>query len=87
MLQAWANGLDYDRALPMLDWDGDQVVADGTLHRTRAGARRHVDEIRIVVHPEYNTLLSYYIGNMAITRNGRVMRRLKPVAKKSECGN
>ncbi len=55
MLQAWANGLDYDRALPMLDWDGDQVVADGTLHRTRAGARRHVGEIRIVVHPEYRT--------------------------------
>ena len=36
-------------------WDGDQIVADGTLHRTRAGARRHVGEIRIFVHPEYRT--------------------------------
>ena len=31
----------------------DKIVGDGTLHHRRAGARRHIGEVRIVVDPEY----------------------------------
>ena len=53
--QRWARELDYDRALPLLAWIDGRVVADATLHRQRAGARRHVGEVRILVDPEYRS--------------------------------
>jgi L-amino acid N-acyltransferase YncA len=53
VVQRWAAELDYDRALPLLAWIGSRVVADATLHRNRAGARRHVAELRILVDQEY----------------------------------
>ncbi|MBI4340386.1 MAG: GNAT family N-acetyltransferase [Chloroflexi bacterium] len=56
VIQRWARELDYDRALPLLAWVEDTVIADGSLHRTRAGARRHVGELRILVAPEYRAL-------------------------------
>jgi RimJ/RimL family protein N-acetyltransferase len=51
--QRWARELDYDRALPLLAWIEGQVVADATLHRQRAGARRHVGEVRVLVDPDF----------------------------------
>jgi RimJ/RimL family protein N-acetyltransferase len=51
--QRWARELDYHRALPLLAWKDDRIVADATLHRQRAGARRHVGEVRILVDPEF----------------------------------
>lgn len=56
VIERWAKELDYDRALPILAWAGNEVVADGTLHRQRAGARRHLAEVRIVVDPKYRNL-------------------------------
>ena len=53
VIQRWAEELNYDRALPLLAWVDGKVVADGTLHRTRTMARRHVGEVRVVVDPEY----------------------------------
>lgn len=49
----WAGELDYDRALPLLAWVGNKIVADGTLHRKRAGSRKHLGEIRVVVDSQY----------------------------------
>jgi L-amino acid N-acyltransferase YncA len=45
--------VDYSRAIPLLALMGDRIIADGTLHHRRAGARRHVGEVRVVVDPEY----------------------------------
>ncbi len=54
VIERWVSDLDYDRALPLLAINEDgQIVADGTLHRSRAGARRHIGEVRIVVDPAY----------------------------------
>jgi RimJ/RimL family protein N-acetyltransferase len=53
VIKQWADLLSYDRALPLLALDGSKVVADGTLHRRRSGARRHTAEIRLVVDPDY----------------------------------
>ena len=53
VIDQWVRDLDYSRTLPILAWDGDRVVGDGTLHRSRAEARRHIGEVRIVIDPEY----------------------------------
>ena len=53
VIERWAETLDYSRALPVLAIIDDKIVGDGTLHHRRAGARRHVGELRIVVDPEY----------------------------------
>lgn len=53
VIERWAASLDYSRVLPLLALMDDQIVGDGTLHHRRAGARRHIAEVRIVVDPEY----------------------------------
>ena len=53
VIERWAESLDYSRALPLLAIMDDKIVGDGTLHHRRAGARRHIGEVRIVVDPEY----------------------------------
>ena len=41
------------RSLPALAIDGDKIIGDGTLHRRRAGSRKHIGEIRVVVDLDY----------------------------------
>jgi L-amino acid N-acyltransferase YncA len=53
VIERWAESLDYSRVLPLLAIMDGKVVGDGTLHHRRAGARRHIGEVRIVVDPEY----------------------------------
>ncbi len=53
VIKQWTDNLNYSRALPLLAFAGDRIVADGTLHRRRAGATRHMGEIRIVVEPGF----------------------------------
>ncbi|MCI0439564.1 MAG: GNAT family N-acetyltransferase [Chloroflexi bacterium] len=67
----WAENLDYGRALPLLALDGAKIVADGTLHHRRAGARRHIGEVRVVVDPAYR--------NMGVGRG--ILYRLVEIAR------
>jgi len=53
VVQAFAEHLDYDRALPMLGLADGRIVADALLIRHRGGFQRHKAEIRVVVHPDY----------------------------------
>lgn len=53
VIDLWAENLDYSRALPLLAIMDNKIVGDGTLHHRRAGARRHIGEVRIVVDPAY----------------------------------
>ena len=54
VIARWISELDYDRALPLLAISEEgQIIADATLHRMRAGARRHIGEVRIVVDARY----------------------------------
>ena len=53
VIERWAESLDYSRVLPLLAIMDGKIVGDGTLHHRRAGARRHIGEVRIVVDPEY----------------------------------
>ena len=49
----WISQLDYWRVLPLVVTIDARVIADATLHRGRAGARRHTGEVRVLVHPDY----------------------------------
>ena len=53
MISAWTGNIDFGRVIPIVALDGDRIVADATLHRSRTAARRHVGEIRVVVGPDY----------------------------------
>ena len=53
VVQAWTGNIDFGRVIPIVALDGDRIVADATLHRSRTAARRHVGEIRVVVDPDY----------------------------------
>jgi GNAT superfamily N-acetyltransferase len=53
VVASFTDALDYDRALPLLAFDGDRLIADAVLIRHRGGYRRHGAEIRVVVEPEY----------------------------------
>ena len=53
IIQGWTNGIDFGRVIPIVALSGNVIVADATLHRSRAMARCHVGELRIVVDPDY----------------------------------
>jgi L-amino acid N-acyltransferase YncA len=53
VLDGWASHMDYDRALPLIAWDNGHVVGNAVLIRSRIGARSHIGELRVVVHPEW----------------------------------
>lgn len=53
VVNGWAEQLDYDRALPLLAFDGERICADGVLIRHRGDARAHYAEVRVVVGAEY----------------------------------
>jgi L-amino acid N-acyltransferase YncA len=53
IIERWAQTLDYSRVLPLLAILDGKIVGDGTLHHRRAGARRHIGEVRVAVHPAY----------------------------------
>jgi L-amino acid N-acyltransferase YncA len=53
IIARWAQSLDYSRVLPLLAFLDGVIVGDGTLHHRRAGARQHIGEVRVVVHPGY----------------------------------
>jgi|DewCreStandDraft_1066081.scaffolds.fasta_scaffold00872_18 GNAT superfamily N-acetyltransferase len=53
VIRAWAENLDYDRALPLLATVNGRIVGDAALIRHRGGPRRHLAEIRVVIDPDY----------------------------------
>ena len=53
VIREFTDRIDLNQTIPLVAVDGDRVLADATLHRSRRTARRHVGELRIVVDPEY----------------------------------
>lgn len=45
----WVGAIDYERAVPIVAWDGRDIVAEGIVHRTRTFSRRHIGEISILI--------------------------------------
>lgn len=53
VIESWCANIDLKRVIPLVAEIEGEIVADGTLHRRRHPARRHVGEVRIVVDPRY----------------------------------
>ena len=53
VIRRWTTDIDFERVIPIVALVGDEIVADATLHRSRAMTRRHLGELRIVVDPRY----------------------------------
>ncbi len=53
VIRSWFQNIDYNRVLPLLVFIGDEVAANGTLHRKPFSWMRHLGGIRIVVAPAY----------------------------------
>ena len=53
VIDAWADEVDYDKAIPLLAWDGAQVVADATMHYREGGPLRLVGRLKWLIDPEY----------------------------------
>ena len=56
VIKEWTEHIDHDRVIPIVAVMGDEIVADATLHRSRAEAYRYVGEARVVVSPAYREL-------------------------------
>jgi L-amino acid N-acyltransferase YncA len=53
VIQRWTNNIDFSRVIPIVALYGGNIIADASLHRSRAIARSHIGEIRIVVDPAF----------------------------------
>lgn len=53
VIAAWCSNIDPERILPLVATDGNRIVADATLHRSRTGWTRHVATMRITVDFDY----------------------------------
>src|SRR3990172_5432357 len=53
VIEDWCANIDLKRVIPLVAEIEGEIVADGTLHRRRHPARRHIGEIRFVVDPRY----------------------------------
>ena len=69
-IQGWTTNIDFNRVIPIIGLVDDEVVADATLHLSRAPARRHVGEVRVVVDPAYRE----------VGLGGRMLRELLDIA-------
>lgn len=53
VVQSWITDIDFSRVIPIVALFDGNIIADATLHRSRAMARSHIGEIRIVVDPAF----------------------------------
>lgn len=73
-VRAWADGLNYDRVLPLLALINGKVVGDATLHRRHHDWTRHVGRLRLVVDPQYR---QKGLGTLLVTELMEIGKRLK----------
>jgi RimJ/RimL family protein N-acetyltransferase len=52
-ITTWCTHIDYEKVLPLLALQGDDVCADATLHMDRGGWQSHIGTVRVVVHPKH----------------------------------
>ena len=53
LIETWGRELDYEKVLPLLAFDGTQIVADATLHRRHGSPLRLVGRIKWLIDPQY----------------------------------
>ena len=57
IVQKWVDNLDYDHIFPLLAFASNgNVVANASLHRNTHGWSKHVGQIRVSVHHDYQSV-------------------------------
>ena len=56
LIEEWGRNVDYSKALPLLAFDNQRIVADATLHRRSGGPLRLVGRVKWLLSPEYRGL-------------------------------
>ncbi|NBV20765.1 MAG: GNAT family N-acetyltransferase [Proteobacteria bacterium] len=51
VVRAWCESIDLGRNLPLLAWDGDNIIGVCTLHQSLGGWKRHIGRVSVHVHP------------------------------------
>ena len=73
-IQRWTTNIDFERVIPIVALADGEMIGDATLHRSRAAARRHIGEVRVVVDPAYRE----------VGLGGRLLRELLDIASELE---
>jgi RimJ/RimL family protein N-acetyltransferase len=53
LIDSWAANIDYEKAFPLLAFDGPRIVADASLHRRDYGPLRLVGRIKWLLDPNF----------------------------------
>jgi len=53
LIEAWGQNINYDKVLPLLALDGQNIVADASLHRRVSGPLRLVGRVKWLIDPNY----------------------------------
>jgi ribosomal protein S18 acetylase RimI-like enzyme len=74
VIRRWTDDLDLSRVLPLVAFDGEELVGNGTLHTTSHDWTRHVGHIRLVTARSHRNrglggLLTSELVDMASQRN------------------
>ncbi|MDA0988297.1 MAG: GNAT family N-acetyltransferase [Chloroflexi bacterium] len=70
VIREWTSNIDFEKVIPIVAVMDGEIIADASLHRSRAPARRLIGELRIVVDPAYRE----------IGLGGRLIRELLDIA-------
>ena len=70
IIRGWTTDINFQSVVPIVALVDGEIIADATLHRSRAPARKHVAELRIVVEPGYRE----------IGLGGRLIREILDIA-------
>ena len=76
IVERWGREIDYAKALPILAFDGNRIIADATLHRRKGGPLRLVGRIKWMIDPAFRgvglgTTLVNHLINIARERGLR----------------
>lgn len=74
LIRKWTDELDFEKVIPLVALDGDNIVADGTLHIAPGGWMQHVGHIRLVTakshrHTGLGTLIARDLVALAAERD------------------
>ena len=74
VVRKWTEELDYDEVSPLVALDGDEIVANGSLHVMLHGWMQHVGHIRLVTGPRHRHkglggLITRELVSLAAERN------------------
>lgn len=78
LIESWGQNINYSRVFPLLALDGQEIVADASLHCRGGGPLRLVGRIKWLIDPDYygQGLGSLLVNHLIDTAKSRGLRHL-----------